>query len=151
MYSRKELEDLRFAKIVEQRKLWKDICTALGTKIMREYNDLASNKHQKCIQSNFARKEDTSAIPREECSENMDSELACVEDFQMENLNVLDLSLDQNIMDEDSHVVVEQEYSEEDDSDEDYNSILKPAFLVEGEPDFDSGPPEDGLEYLRRV
>lgn len=63
MYSRKELEDLRFAKIVEQRKLWKDICTALGTKIMREYNDLASNKHQKCIQSNFARKEDTSAIP----------------------------------------------------------------------------------------
>lgn len=81
----------------------------------------------------------------------MDSELACVEDFQMENLNVLDLSLDQNIMDEDSHVVVEQEYSEEDDSDEDYNSILKPAFLVEGEPDFDSGPPEDGLEYLRRV
>ncbi|XP_020890923.1 gem-associated protein 2-like [Arabidopsis lyrata subsp. lyrata] len=34
---------------------------------------------------------------------------------------------------------------------DDYNSILRPAFAVDGEPDFDSGPPEDGLEYLRRV
>ncbi|CAN1173352.1 Gem-associated protein 2 [Linum perenne] len=44
------------------------------------------------------------------------------------------------------------EYSEEeDDSDDDHTSIQRPAFYVEGEPDFDSGPPEDGLEYLRRV
>ncbi|CAN1256255.1 Gem-associated protein 2 [Linum perenne] len=44
------------------------------------------------------------------------------------------------------------EYSEEeDDSDDDHASIQRPAFYVEGEPDFDSGPPEDGLEYLRRV
>ncbi|CAH8355798.1 unnamed protein product [Eruca vesicaria subsp. sativa] len=42
----------------------------------------------------------------------------------------------------------EEEYSEDND---DYNSILKPAFAVEGEPDFESGPPEDGFEYLRRV
>ncbi|EFH56248.1 hypothetical protein ARALYDRAFT_483344 [Arabidopsis lyrata subsp. lyrata] len=34
---------------------------------------------------------------------------------------------------------------------DDYNSILRPAFAVDGEPDFDSGPPEDGLEYLRRL
>ncbi|KAF3455448.1 hypothetical protein FNV43_RR00075 [Rhamnella rubrinervis] len=44
-----------------------------------------------------------------------------------------------------------REYSEDDDSDEDYASIQRPAFLVEGEPNFESGPPEDGLEYLRRV
>ncbi|KAF8045809.1 hypothetical protein N665_4383s0002 [Sinapis alba] len=42
----------------------------------------------------------------------------------------------------------EEEYSEDND---DYNSILKPAFAVDGEPDFESGPPEDGFEYLRRV
>lgn len=41
--------------------------------------------------------------------------------------------------------------SEDSESDEDYASIRRPAFLVEGEPDFDSGPPQDGLEYLRRV
>ncbi|CAN8318042.1 unnamed protein product [Cochlearia groenlandica] len=42
----------------------------------------------------------------------------------------------------------EEEYVEDKD---DYTSILRPAFEVNGEPDFDSGPPEDGLEYLRRV
>ncbi|CAI9770900.1 unnamed protein product [Fraxinus pennsylvanica] len=47
--------------------------------------------------------------------------------------------------------VVEGECSEDDTTDEDYGSIQKPAFLVTGEPDFDSGPPQDGLEYLRRV
>lgn len=52
---------------------------------------------------------------------------------------------------EGSHMVQQRECSEDYDSDEDYSSIQRPAFLVEGEPDFDSGPPEDGLEYLRRV
>ncbi|CAL5210344.1 unnamed protein product [Lathyrus oleraceus] len=37
------------------------------------------------------------------------------------------------------------------DSEDDYASIQRPAFQVDGEPDFDSGPPEDGWEYLRRV
>ncbi|XP_051125422.1 uncharacterized protein LOC127247541 [Andrographis paniculata] len=48
---------------------------------------------------------------------------------------------------------IEDEYSDEEDEEEeeDYSSIQKPAFVVKGEPDFDSGPPLDGLEYLRRV
>ncbi|XP_024526169.1 gem-associated protein 2 [Selaginella moellendorffii] len=29
--------------------------------------------------------------------------------------------------------------------------LRKPALYVEGEPDFDSGPPQDGFEFLRRV
>lgn len=45
------------------------------------------------------------------------------------------------------------EYDEDigSDCDDDYESIQKPAFLVEGDPDFDAGPPQDGIEYLRRV
>ncbi|KAL6875721.1 hypothetical protein ACP4OV_013234 [Aristida adscensionis] len=39
----------------------------------------------------------------------------------------------------------------EDDSDDDYDGILKPAFAVYGDPDFESGEPLDGFEYLRRV
>ncbi|VAI51151.1 hypothetical protein VPH35_106876 [Triticum aestivum] len=39
----------------------------------------------------------------------------------------------------------------EDDSDDEYDGILKPAFAVDGEPDFESGEPLDGFEYLRRV
>lgn len=57
-----------------------------------------------------------------------------------------------NVGDEDKYEALEEEYSEEeDDSDEEYASIQRPAFVVEGEPNFESGPPEDGLEYLRRV
>lgn len=41
--------------------------------------------------------------------------------------------------------------SEDSDEDKYYHSMQRPAFMVEGEPNFDSGPPEDGLEYLRRV
>lgn len=37
------------------------------------------------------------------------------------------------------------------DSDSDEESFQPRAFAVEGEPDFESGPPEDGWEYLRRV
>lgn len=40
---------------------------------------------------------------------------------------------------------------EDDDSDDEYGGILKPAFAVDGEPDFESGEPLDGFEYLRRV
>jgi len=40
---------------------------------------------------------------------------------------------------------------DDDDSEDDYASIQRPAFQVDGEPNFDSGPPEDGWEYLRRV
>ena len=46
---------------------------------------------------------------------------------------------------------LEEECSEQEESSDEYESIQRPAFLVEGEPDFESGPPEDGLEYLRRV
>nr|XP_043608759.1 uncharacterized protein LOC122580545 isoform X2 [Erigeron canadensis] len=45
----------------------------------------------------------------------------------------------------------EEDYYEDEDSDSEYASIQRPAFYVSGEPDFDSGPPQDGLEYLRRV
>jgi len=39
----------------------------------------------------------------------------------------------------------------EDDNDDDYEGILKPAFVVDGDPDFESGEPLDGFEYLRHV
>lgn len=51
---------------------------------------------------------------------------------------------------EDGNTILD-ECSGDSDDDKYYHSIQRPAFLVEGEPDFDSGPPEDGLEYLRRV
>lgn len=51
----------------------------------------------------------------------------------------------------DDGISCEGENNVYEESDDDYSSIQRPAFKVTGEPDFDSGPPEDGLEYLRRV
>lgn len=91
-------------------------------------------------------------ISGEEYFGNMDSAMENMEVCETESIDPSDDACILEYGDEDSLVAVEGECSEDDDSDEDYyNSILKPAFLVEGKPDFDSGPPQDGLEYLRRV
>lgn len=51
---------------------------------------------------------------------------------------------------EDEASIVE-ECDEDDDSDDHYASIQRPAFIVDGEPNSYSDPPEDGWEYLRQV
>ncbi|XP_010550504.1 PREDICTED: uncharacterized protein LOC104821356 [Tarenaya hassleriana] len=129
MYSRKQLEAMRFAKIADQRKLWSDIYTGLAPEVVTEYESLASFKNQKNSKPNRDR---ARPFPR-------NRDMSILENNDLEEITGEGL-------------VMEEEYcTEDDDSDEDYNSILKPAFAVEGEPDFDSGPPEDGFEYLRRV
>ena len=51
-----------------------------------------------------------------------------------------------------SSIDVEEMFEDDDDSsDDESDSIQRPAFYVEGEPDFESGSPQDGMEYLRRV
>ncbi|XWS35255.1 hypothetical protein CRYUN_Cryun21dG0110400 [Craigia yunnanensis] len=167
MYSRKELEALRFAKVVEQQKLWRDVYNGLGTDMIREYEDLGSWKHQKNTslssdsRHRIGRKAESPATLSvvagrgtrngEDYSENVDNELEYMEDNETENLFPLGLTSTHDVGVEDALIDLEEECIEDDDSGEDYTSILRPAFMVEGEPDFDSGPPEDGLEYLRRV
>ncbi|KAL7106112.1 hypothetical protein ACP275_07G090900 [Erythranthe tilingii] len=76
-----------------------------------------------------------------------------VEDH-FKNLDASDSSSYIHISDGTTSSIVEEEecsQEEEEDSDDDYGSIQRPVFMVTGEPDFDSGPPQDGLEYLRRV
>ncbi|XP_044481097.1 uncharacterized protein LOC123207691 isoform X1 [Mangifera indica] len=62
MYSRKEMEALRFINIAKQRKMWRDIYTGLGPVVMTEYDDLSSFKHQKQI-LNFDQKQNVSRKP----------------------------------------------------------------------------------------
>ncbi|TYI06459.1 hypothetical protein ES332_A10G160700v1 [Gossypium tomentosum] len=159
MYSREELEALRFAKVGEQRSFWRDVYNSLGKDVIREYEDLGSWKHQKNTGSGsgsssdtrhrFGKKAESPAIIRD-YSENVGNELEYMEDNEMENIYPFSFSPTRDV-EVDSFVDAEEECIEDDDSDEDYTSILRPAFVVEGEPDFESGPPEDGLEYLRRV
>ncbi|TXG54093.1 hypothetical protein EZV62_019349 [Acer yangbiense] len=85
----------------------------------------------------------------EGCSLKGDNELEYIEGYDVKNLNTGNSTCSHSTKVEDS--VLEEKCSEDYDTDKDYASIQRPAFMVEGEPDFDSGPPEDGLEYLRRV
>ncbi|KHG22281.1 Gem-associated 2 [Gossypium arboreum] len=221
MYSREELEALRFAKVGEQRSFWRDVYNSLGKDVIREYEDLGSWKHQKNTGSGSGSSSDTrhrfgkkaespaiisffnrisagfdgknvlcfkvwlleeeqgmvsislyieewpeatwkktlcstieligfSCVYLGDYSENVGNELEYMEDNEMENIYPFSFSPTRDV-EVDSFVDAEEECIEDDDSDEDYTSILRPAFVVEGEPDFESGPPEDGLEYLRRV
>ncbi|KAJ6683478.1 hypothetical protein OIU85_007191 [Salix viminalis] len=69
----------------------------------------------------------------------------------VQNMDLWNPACSDSIEGDGTDTVLEEEYDEEVDSDDDYASIQRPAFAVKGEPDFDSGPPEDGLEFLRRV
>ncbi|KAG6433366.1 hypothetical protein SASPL_104977 [Salvia splendens] len=143
MYSRGELEALRFDMIDEQKKKWFEIYCRLGAAVVDEYDGL--------LKLDTAREKDSvpgfDFDPRPQFQKYANLGEVCPE---VENLNELDPSSFPPVSDERGSSAVEEDYCEDDDSDEEY-SIQRPAFSVTGEPDFDSGPPLDGLEYLRRV
>lgn len=67
-----------------------------------------------------------------------------------EDINLSDDACDDSFFVDADEAIIEDTFEDEDDSDDEY-AIRRPAFLVVGEPNFNSGPPQDGLEYLRRV
>lgn len=81
----------------------------------------------------------------------MDIELENLVNNETQDASAPDPFCSYSATDEDGHPFQEKECIEDYDSDEDYASIQRPAFAVDGEPNFESGSPEDGLEYLRRV
>ncbi|KAK9903709.1 hypothetical protein M0R45_001036 [Rubus argutus] len=148
-YSRMEMEAMRFVNLAEQRKLWKDVYNGLGPVVAREYDDLAISKHQKNIHINSDHRKRFGKM--EEAPGNLGESLGNLVNSETQDVSLLDPVCSYNVTNEDGYPFPEKEYSEDDDSDEEYASIQRPAFLVEGEPNFDSGSPEDGFEYLRRV
>ncbi|XP_027366599.1 uncharacterized protein LOC113872912 [Abrus precatorius] len=131
-YSRKEMEALRFVKLAQQRKLWKAIHASLQSAVANEYETLLFTPQN--------------PLPR---SKPILTGAANCENMDGKNVSSEDPSCTHSLMGEELSTV--EECSEDDDSEEDCASILRPAFFVAGEPNFDAGPPEDGWEYLRRV
>ncbi|XP_071712703.1 uncharacterized protein [Rutidosis leptorrhynchoides] len=141
MYVKEELEGLRYAGVEEQKMKWNEVYCGLGSGVAKEYDNLVGTKHD----------EDRNIVsfdPRTRFTSKKGAADDCNEPgifgSEMQNVNEMDLVSGNNLD-------VEDDYYEDDDSDSDYVSIKRPAFYVTGEPDFDSGPPQDGLEYLRRV
>lgn len=150
-YSRSMLEALRFVGSGEQRRRWKEVYHKLGSVVAQEYDGLRDSNSQKKKKRGGKKKEkETSlimgellAVNTEKCSDVPDSADFVCSDAYADNENC---TIIEDIFDEYENII-----DEDDSSGDEYESIQRPAFLVEGEPDLDSGPPLDGLEYLRRV
>ncbi|KAK2990657.1 hypothetical protein RJ640_007791 [Escallonia rubra] len=149
VYSMKEMEALRFVNVDEQRKKWIEVYCGLGPAIAGEYDGLVDCNYQKQFEVNFdprqqfRRKEAAYATCGDEVSDNMD--------LGFQSMDTLDPAHGLSSSDIYGCTAVQEERSEDDEGDAGYSSILRPAFLVTGEPNFDSGPPQDGLEFIRRV
>ncbi|MCL7042294.1 hypothetical protein MKW94_004070 [Papaver nudicaule] len=141
-YSRSEMEALRFENSDQQRQIWREIYTGLGPIVAKELNRLAEDKQKGNVVSDQQqqRQQKQQKHPQKPHQHRGHQQAG----VNIESASVLDCSQNLELnMDEYS---LGGEYP-----DDEYDSIKKPAFYVEGDPDFDSGPPEDGLEYLRRV
>ncbi|XP_064986993.1 uncharacterized protein LOC135625831 [Musa acuminata AAA Group] len=149
-YSRKEMEAMRSRGVREQRRWWEEVYEGLGEVVGRDYDGLRADSTRKQKRRGKNKKAKASPVVCEEFSVNAS-----------ESLDLLDYSEiacdDANVGSQNGQSVEEWccdnecINNEDDSSDDEPDSIQRPAFLVEGEPDFDSGPPLDGIEYLRRV
>ncbi|KAJ0977026.1 hypothetical protein J5N97_012500 [Dioscorea zingiberensis] len=141
-YSRAELEALRFAVDDCQHRMWAGVYQRLGSAVAGEYDSLQLPKQQP---QKKPKKKKPPVTLCEVFSENIADGL--------EELDETDILVGNNLVGNSSSLDVEEMFSEDDggSSDGGSDNIQRPAFYVEGEPDFESGSPQDGMEYLRRV
>ncbi|KAL6662167.1 hypothetical protein ACP70R_000026 [Stipagrostis hirtigluma subsp. patula] len=159
-YGRSELEALRGAPSEDaQARLWAEVYAALAAAgFSAEYDGLLAADEPKNRRGNMGKKtaggggrkwaEEAAAAPRFlEIGESRNGDFGVRREHRQEALH--DCGGDYDAFGEPVGQGEDVEY--EDDSDDDYDGILKPAFAVDGDPDFESGEPLDGFEYLRRV
>jgi gem associated protein 2 len=169
-YTRSEMEALRFAQLEYQLELFNRVYSGLDPKIRREFDgisvvDSKKKKNSRNMNKNNQRSRNTGrgGSHQEMLIPGMIYSYFVYIFFFFS----IDYSGNKFVISEEQFVAgpsnqfglgeicnkFENMECEEDDdvSDDSYDGILKPAFVVEGEPDFESGPPVDGWEYLRRV
>lgn len=147
------MEALRFVNVGEQGRWWKEAYDKLSSGIIEEFDGLRLANDQKQQQQprntgwqkSTGKKIDpyihSSKVSAWKSTNGPDAQNDCGDTLDC-NGNGTDI---EGPLDEYDNV------NDEDDSSSDEYSIQRPAFFIEGEPDFESGPPLDGLEYLRRV
>nr|GEW58381.1 hypothetical protein [Tanacetum cinerariifolium] len=134
-YLKDEIEALRYVGVEEQKRKWSEVYCGLGDVVAKEYDCLVGFKDGCDGDGNYV-----SFDPRTQFGDKKGASSGNEPD-QMDHVSGVN----------DGDLDVEEDYYEDEYSDSEYVSIQRPAFYVTGEPDFDSGPPQDGLEYLRRV
>eukprot|EP00268_Persea_americana_P049245 TRINITY_DN5265_c0_g1_i1.p1 TRINITY_DN5265_c0_g1~~TRINITY_DN5265_c0_g1_i1.p1 ORF type:complete len:441 (-),score=100.77 TRINITY_DN5265_c0_g1_i1:178-1500(-) len=148
-YSRSELEALRLVDVEEQQRRWDSIYQGLGVVVAGEFDQMAAEKHHKLAHKSTDRRKNSGK--RKHTAAN--SGVVCFQSVGtiFDEVKSMDLTCGVLADRKENSTIVEEVCYEDDDSDDECDSIQRPAFVVEGEPDFESGPPQDGLEYLRRV
>ncbi|KAK4356750.1 hypothetical protein RND71_022360 [Anisodus tanguticus] len=116
IYCRKELENLRFIGMEEQRKMWVEVYCGLGDTVQKEYDALLHSKH---IPRRHLGKENTPLISGNDHSEHLDDQEGSID--TRNSPSVFPLSRDAGISYEGESNV----YEESDDSDDDYSSIQR--------------------------
>ncbi|KAL0671737.1 hypothetical protein Bca4012_034441 [Brassica carinata] len=138
MYSINQMKSMRYANMGNQKKLWSDVYARLLPELVNEYEGLVvSLKNQKTSKSNM--RESGIGILGNLLLDLLTYMLHCVLVEHVEINFRSCIGCTKEVIDE-LTLEEEEEYTEEND---DYNSILKPAFAIDGEPDFESGPPEE--------
>lgn len=141
MYSREEMVGLRFVNKEAQLNKWVEVYCGLGPVVSKEYDALVLNHTEE---------QGVDFDPRNNFKENV-SVSGIVGGRHSQAVDVPESASELIGCDLDSCTGIEDDCAEDDDSDAEYNSIQRPAFVVTGAPNFDAGPAMDGFEYLRRV
>ncbi|KAL5718768.1 hypothetical protein ACHQM5_011636 [Ranunculus cassubicifolius] len=159
-YSRDEMEAIRCMNVEEEKIIWNEIYVMMGTSVAKEYEELAASSKPK-KQGGRGKKTDhitnkeENGLPKKKgnnVSTHGEVYNSHMEHNLKENILCEDLVGCANDVIMDSSIVeFECDEGIESDSEDEFDNIQRPAFAVEGDPDFNSGPPQDGLEFLRRV
>ncbi|KAF3330936.1 Gem-associated protein 2 [Carex littledalei] len=142
-YTRSEMEALRFAQLEYQHELFERVYWGLEPTIKLEFDGIFGEDSKK-------KKRNRNRNKNKQPSRNIGGG-----DFHHEMLipeeQLVAGPSNQSGNGELCNKYENMQCEDDDISDDSHDGILKPAFYVEGEPDFESGPPVDGWEYLRRV
>ncbi|KMZ60090.1 hypothetical protein ZOSMA_60G00340 [Zostera marina] len=149
-YGIRELKDLQFSIDVAEQKRWFDeVLEGLGSVVVEDYRNMEKKKNisMKKMETNDWNNSIQAKIAMNKVTglaERFDDAIPLSETGK--NLYIHD----SNNMEHESIIHGEACKGDEDIFDN-FADIQKVAFNVEGKPDFDSGPPQDGFEYLRRT
>ncbi|KAG9440171.1 hypothetical protein H6P81_020336 [Aristolochia fimbriata] len=147
-YSRIVMEAIGSGSHEVQQMMWNEIYQGLPPTVARELDQIFVSK----CQNQLCRKVDQKKLKK-----HMSASIICEANVgnmeeNIEEGHTSDLPDDDYINGvNDASAIVEEICEEDETSGDEDDSIQRPAFYVDGDPDFESGPPQDGLEYIRRV
>ncbi|XP_068641513.1 uncharacterized protein [Aristolochia californica] len=147
-YSRTEMEAIGFGNHAEQQMRWNEIYQGFPPAVARELDQIFVSKCEKQLLRKVDQKKQKkyklASVICEASIDNMEESLGEGHTNDLADNDYFD-GVNEAV------TVVEEICGEDEGSDDEDDKIQRPAFYVEGDPDFESGPPQDGLEYLRRV